>query len=70
MGNEPRNDGRYRRHAECSQDIYDTIVHPKPAKSKLRAVLSGTGDPISCDFVPMICDIAPPLGQVWRGALP
>jgi hypothetical protein len=29
MGNEPRNDGRYRRHAECSQDIYDTIVHPE-----------------------------------------
>jgi cation diffusion facilitator CzcD-associated flavoprotein CzcO len=32
---------------------------PKPAKRKLRAVLSGTGDPISCDFVPMIWDKAP-----------
>jgi hypothetical protein len=24
----------------------------------MRAVRSGTGDPISCDFVPMIWDIA------------
>jgi hypothetical protein len=30
----------------------------------LRAVLSGTGDLISCDFVPMICDIAPLLTRL------
>jgi hypothetical protein len=36
----------------------------RPAKSKLRAVLSGTGDLISCDFVPMICDIAPLLTRL------
>jgi len=46
MGNEPRRDRRDRRHAEGSQNVYDPIIHPKPAKSKLRAVLSGTGDPI------------------------
>jgi hypothetical protein len=57
MGNEPRRDRRDRRHAECSQNVYDPILHPELAK--LRAVLSGTGDPISCDFVPMIWDILP-----------
>jgi len=41
---------------------------PKPAKSKLRAVLSGTGDLISCDFAPMICDTTPPLWLVERAS--
>jgi hypothetical protein len=35
-----------------------------PAKSKLRALLSGTGHLISCDFAPMICDIAPLLTRL------
>jgi len=38
----------------------------RPAKSKLRAVLSGTGDPISCDFAPMSWDIAPLLDSPVR----
>jgi hypothetical protein len=32
LGNEPRNDGRDRRHAEGSQNVYDPIIHPKPAR--------------------------------------
>ena len=40
MGDEPRNDGRDRRHAEGSQNVYDTIVHPKPAKTA-RGALAG-----------------------------
>ena len=59
MANVPHRDREGRR-PNGSQKVYDFGHCPtmRPAESKLRAVLSGTGDPISCDFAPMIWDMA------------
>jgi hypothetical protein len=71
MGNVPRRD-HGDRHAEGNQKVcgFGHRATMRPAKSKLRAVFSGTGDLISCDFAPMICDMAPlltrPCARLWK----
>ena len=45
MGNEPRNDGRDRRHAECSQNVYDPIILRSPGGSLHRP-----SSPKPCSF--------------------